>query len=245
MTTFTTEDRVQAQRKPKIAVITPTTGIDLLTRAVNSVISQTMPAEHWVVADGVEASRSNPSFNSTSKRIVLPENTGRHNGVPWNGHRIYAGVSFLVNADYVLFLDEDNWFADNHVESMVKYIEDNKLDWCYSLRKIYNQEGKFECVDDCESLGKYPTFYDHTLNFVDTNCYCVKGDLLPYVSPHFYMPAMGDRPFYKALAQTFPKFGCTGEYTVNYTARPELVDMFKDGNKVMDKAYGELPWRKK
>jgi hypothetical protein len=59
------------------------------------------------------------------------------------------------------------------------------------------------------------------------------------------MPAMGDRPFYKALAQTFTNFGCTGEYTVNYTARPDLVNMFKEGNELMNKAYGDLPWRKK
>ena len=245
MTTFTTEDREQAQPKRKIAVITPTTGKDVVARAVNSVQSQTMETEHWIVFDGHDTTRCT-AFSSTTKRIVLPENTGRHNGLRWNGHRIYAGVSFLVNADYVLFLDEDNWFSDSHVESMVNYIEKNNLDWCYSLRKIYNEEGRFECVDDCESLGKYPTFYDHTLKFVDTNCYCVKGDLLPYVSPHFYMPAIGDRPFYKALAETFPNFGCTGEYTVNYTARPDLVKMFKQGNEVMKKGYGDdLPWRKK
>jgi len=177
----------------KIVVITPTTGIDLVNRAITSVKNQTIPTEHLLVIDGAQASKSYPVADPKMV-ITLPENTGRHNGVRWNGHRIYAGVSFLVNADYVLFLDEDNWFADNHVESMVKHIEENNLDWCYSLRKIYNEDGKFECVDDCESLGKWPTFYDHTLNFVDTNCYCVKGELLPYVAPHFYLPAIGDGP---------------------------------------------------
>jgi len=228
----------------KIVVITPTTGKDTVNRAMTSVSNQTTPVEHWLVFDGHDATKS-PCFATAKKKIVLPENTGRANGVRWNGHRIYAGISFLVNADYVLFLDEDNWFAENHVESMVKHIEDNNLDWCYSLRKIYNEDGKFECVDDCESLGRWPTFYDHTLNFVDTNCYCVKGDLLPYVSPHFYLPAIGDRPFYKALAETLPKFGCTGEYTVNYTARPDLIKMFLHGNQLVNKSYQTLPWRNK
>ena len=58
------------------------------------------------------------------------------------------------------------------------------------------------------------------------------------------MPAIGDRPFYKALAETFPNFGCTGEYTVNYTAKPELIKMFKHGNEIVNKGYGKLPWRK-
>lgn len=234
----------------KIVVITPTTGKDTLLKAVESVQAQTIPTEHLIVADGKEAAKQTEKLNydinwTGVSTMKLPENTGRHNGLLWNGHRIYAGVSFLVNADYVLFLDEDNWFEPNHVESMVKYIQDNNLDWCYSLRKIYNEAGEFECLDDCESLGKYPTFYDHTLKFVDTNCYCVKGDLLPYASPHFYLPAIGDRTFYTALAETFPKFDCTGEYTLNYTARPDLIKMFKHGNEIVEKAYGTLPWRKK
>lgn len=227
-------------------VITPTTGKDTLYKAMESVRDQTVKTEHLVVFDGQEARDKIPlAFVDGHTFLTLPENTGRHNGLLWNGHRIYAGIPFLVNADYVLFLDEDNWFEPNHVESMVKYIQDNNLDWCYSLRKIYNEAGEFECLDDCESLGKYPAFYDHTLKFVDTNCYCVKGDLLPYASPHFYLPAIGDRTFYTALADTLPNFDCTGEYTSNYTARPDLIKMFKEGNELVEKAYGTLPWRKK
>ena len=58
-------------------------------------------------------------------------------------------------------------------------------------------------------------------------------------------PAGGaDRVFYKAVSKALPSFGCTGEATVNYTAPDRLLNMFKEGNEVMKKAYVNLPWRK-
>ena len=51
MTTFTTQDRLDAQREPRIMVITPTTGKDTLIKAMQSVIDQTVPTEHLIVVD--------------------------------------------------------------------------------------------------------------------------------------------------------------------------------------------------
>jgi hypothetical protein len=199
-----------------------------------------MECEHYIVND-------NPK-NRISwlgvKVIELPENTGRADGVIWNGHRIYAGLPFMVNADYVFFLDEDNWFEPNHVNDMVYFCEKNNLDWCYSLRNIYNEAGEYECRDDCESLGKWAAFYDPEFYLVDTNCYCIKRDVLTMVSPAFNVPAIGDRPFGKALMNFYPNFDCTGEYTVNYTARPDLITMFKQGNDIMQNRKEGLAWRK-
>ena len=190
----------------RITVITPTTGRDTLTRAVNSVIDQTIEVEHLLVADGPEASTRNPSFYSSVHRLILPENVGA-NG--WYGHRVYASVPLLVNADYVLFLDEDNWFEPNHVETMVNKIKSKDLMWSYSLRRICDERGQYVSDDDCESLGRWPTFYDHNLNFVDTNCYCFKREYLVTVAHSFYGQWGADRPFYKFAAKHLPSFGCT------------------------------------
>jgi len=154
-------------------------------------------------------------------------------------------MPLLVNADYILFLDEDNWFEPNHVETMIAKIKSKDLMWSYSLRRICNEAGKYIGDDDCESLGKHPTFYDHTLNFVDTNCYCFKREYLVTVAHAFYGQWGADRQFYKAAASTLPAFGCTGEATVNYRAPERLLGMFAEGNATMKKAYGDLPWRKK
>ena len=225
----------------KVMVITPTTGKDTVNRAMESVQDQTVPTEHLIVEDG-KLTNMHIFENEMRKKITLPENVGA-NG--WYGHRVYAAMPLMVNADYILFLDEDNWFEPNHVESMIEKIKSKDLMWSYSLRKICDEDGNYICDDECESLGRWPVFYDHTLNFVDTNCYCFKREYLVHVAHHFYGQWGQDRPFYKAVSKQLPAFGCTGEATVNYRAPARLHDMFQEGNAKMINAYKDLPWRKK
>jgi hypothetical protein len=128
---------------------------------------------------------------------------------------------------------------------MIAKIKSKDLMWSYSLRKIYDEREQYVCDDDCEALGRYPTFYDHTVNFVDTNCYCFRREFLVSVAHYFYGQWGADRVFYKEVAKALPSFGCTGEATVNYRAPERLLKMFEEGNEVMKKAYVDLPWRKK
>ena len=234
----------------RIMVITPTTGKDTLVKAIESVGNQTIFTEHLIVCDGEDAwnrmSLSKDAFKLCTNRklraITLPENVGANN---WYGHRVYAAMPLLVNADYILFLDEDNWFEPNHVETMINKIKSKGLMWAYSLRRICDEDGKYIRDDDCESLGRWPTFYDHTLNFVDTNCYCFRREYLVSISHTFYGQWGADRPFYTAASTKLPAFGCTGLATVNYRAPARLHNMFKEGNEAMKVSYQTLPWRNK
>jgi glycosyltransferase involved in cell wall biosynthesis len=227
----------------RIMVITPTTGKDTVFKAMESIRDQTVETEHLVVFDGQEARDKFPlAFVDGHTFMTLPENVG---GGGWYGHRVYAAMPLMVNADYILFLDEDNWFEPNHVETMIAKIKSKDLMWSHSLRKIHDEAGEYICDDDCEALGRYPTFYDHTINFVDTNCYCFRRDYLVSVAHHFYGQWGADRVFYKAVAKALPSFGCTGEATVNYRAPERLMKMFEEGNEVMKRAYVNLPWRNK
>lgn len=224
----------------RVMVITPTTGKDTLDKAVVSVANQTVHTEHLLVLDGCKD--VGIDYPKNLKTITLPENVG---GNGWYGHRVYAAMPLLVNADYILFLDEDNWFEPNHVETMIAKIKSKDLMWSYSLRRICNERGEYVFDDDCESLGRYPTYYDHNVNFVDTNCYCFRREYLVNVAHHFYGQWGADRPFYKAASTQLPSFGCTGEATVNYRAPERLMKMFEEGNALMKKSYVTLPWRNK
>lgn len=230
----------------RIMVLTPTTGKDTMVKAMQSVIDQTIPTEHLIVVDGEESyERMGVLVTPMGKKITqiqLPENVG---GNGWYGHRVYAAMPLMVNADYILFLDEDNWLEPNHVETMINKIKSKDLMWSYSLRRICNEEGEYIEDDDCESLGRWPTFYDHTVNFVDTNCYCFRREYLVSVAHTFYGQWGADRPFYKAASTKLPAFGCTGLATVNYRAPDRLLNMFKEGNAVVKKSYETLPWRNK
>lgn len=236
----------------RIMVITPTTGKDTVIKAIESVRNQTIETEHLVVVDGggdisdrfsnLLLKKISPNYENPLQWLTLPENVG---GNGWYGHRVYAAMPLLVNADYILFLDEDNWFEPNHVETMINKIKSKDLMWAYSLRRICDEDGKYIRDDDCESLGRWPTFYDHTLNFVDTNCYCFRREYLVSISHTFYGQWGADRPFYTAASTKLPAFGCTGLATVNYRAPARLHNMFKEGNEAMKVSYQTLPWRNK
>lgn len=224
----------------RVVVITATAGRPEIEKAIVSVANQTIPTEHLVVLDG--DIKFDIDYPKNLKVMQLPENVGA-NG--WYGHRVYAAMPLLVNADYILFLDDDNWFEPNHVETMIAKIKSKDLMWSYSLRRIVDEEGQYVCDDDCESLGRWPTFYDHLLNFVDTNCYCFRRDYLVRMAHSFYGQWGADRQFYKAVSANLPSFGCTGLATVNYRAPERLLNMFKEGNAAMKKSYETLPWRNK
>jgi glycosyltransferase involved in cell wall biosynthesis len=233
-------------------VIIPTTGSSDLEQALNSVLNQTYTTKAYVVVDGIE------NYDKVDKILyhmklpdmsrfnicVLPENVGA-NG--FYGHRIYAAFTHLINTDYVLYLDQDCWMEPNHVETCIKTIEENNLDWCYSLRNIYEQNGEFACQDNCESLGpEWPIMgYPH----VDTNCYCIKTSVATKVSGIWHGGWGQDRAFLNVLHNAFKKFNTTGLYTVNYRMGSDTnavkSDFFLKNNDAVEQHYnGDLPWRK-
>ena len=235
-------------------VIIPTTGSSDLEQALNSVLNQTYKTHAYVVIDGPEhESKVDDILNgmvikselSNTTFCTLPDNVGA-NG--FYGHRIYAAFTHLINTDYVLYLDQDCWFRPNHVETCIKTIEENKLDWCYSLRNIYEQNGEFACQDNCESLGpRWPIMgYMH----VDTNCYCIKTDIATKIASVWHGGWGQDRVFLNTLYSNFKKFDTTGQYTVNYRmgggTNAVKSDFFKHNNFFVEKHYsdGVLPWRK-
>jgi glycosyltransferase involved in cell wall biosynthesis len=225
----------------RIQVITPTIGTKHVQQAIDSVHKQTILTEHLVVCDG----RADNQFHTydNGRVIQLHENTG-HSG--FNGHRIYAAFPMLTDADYILFLDEDNWFEPDHVEKMVNFIQERDLQWAYSLRNIVSQEGEFVIADNCESLGKWPSVFAPNHHFVDTNCYCFKRKYLMRHSYYFFGNDFAqDRLFYRDIIGKLPEFDCNGEHTVNYRVRKFHEQMHLQGNRATLEHYkGNYPWTK-
>jgi len=231
-------------------IVIPTTGAHTLADACNSAINQTYEnCEVWAVIDGPQFSAAATTILSkfpTIKVLQLPANTGA-NG--WYGHRIYAAVSYLINHDYILYLDQDNWYEPTHVEYMLDTCESSKLQWCYSLRKIHDLNGTYICDDNCESLGKWPLYLSDQHFLVDTSTYCISRDVIVQIAPAWYSGWGGDRRFYSAISKHFPVFECTGHSTVCYrldgNTNSVNAEFFVNGNKIMNERYnGKFPWRK-
>jgi glycosyltransferase involved in cell wall biosynthesis len=231
-------------------VIIPTTGAPELRKAIESVLQQTYPTNCYVVCDGID--------NYGKVKVITDEYLGANNFkisyLPINvgakgfyGHRIYAAFTHLINTEYVLYLDQDNWFDNDHVGTCISTIKEKNLHWSYSLRKVYDKEGNYVCNDDCESLGKWQTY--HGVNHVDTNSYCIKTEIAVKLASVWHGGWGQDRVFLGTIAQHFNNYDCTGKYSVNYRvdggAGSVNKEFFINGNKIMnDKYKGEFPWRK-
>jgi hypothetical protein len=231
-------------------VIIATTGVPELKSAIKSVLEQIYPTKCYIVADGIKNhSRTRIIANDFSDRknietCYLPLNVGADG---FYGHRVYAAFTHLIDTEYVLYLDHDNMLDKDHVQTCIDLIEKDKLDWCYSLRKIIDKEGNYLCNDDCESLGKWPTY--HGVHLTDTNTFCIKTEVAIKLCQVWHMKWGADRVFPSAMSQHFPNFDCTGKYTSNYRVdgNPGSVnkEFFENGNKIMTERYnGVFPWRK-
>lgn len=239
----------------KVAVITPTIGTNHLQQNLQSVSKQTYDnLKHVVVIDGPQhETKAKKIIDNFSDKVVfsLPENTGA-NG--YNGHRIYASIPYLIDADYFIFLDEDNWIEENHVASLVNTISD--YDWAFSLRKIIDQNGSYICNDDCESLGLWSTCINENEYFVDVGCYFISKKIAIQTAPIWYRRARHpqeqpevDRLLIHILRQNNLKYQTTGLYTLNYRVgnRTDSVqaEFFLRGNEFMKQKYNSnYPWAK-
>jgi glycosyltransferase involved in cell wall biosynthesis len=241
--------------KPKtVTVITPTTGSVKLEDAVESVKNQTYEhVQHLIIVDGPKAADNlaenipmRPSANLNLSSYVLHENTGA-NG--FYGHRIYAAFPHLINSDYIFFLDEDNWYEPNHVETLVKTLEEGN-DFAYSLRKIYDPEKNYLCEDNCESLGKWPIYFTHEKPeyLIDTSSFAFRREFLIRVCQFWHHGWGGDRHFFYNV-KDFAKYDTSGKHTLCYRldGNPKSVneEFFIRGNESQRIHYeGIFPWMK-
>lgn len=236
-----------------VVVITPTIGSPKLADAVESVQKQTYGnLEHLIVVDGADHFSSvvdNIPFGQDSNiRILpLPHNTGKTGG-DFYGHRIYAGVPHLVNADYVFFLDEDNWYDPDHVSSLVEVL-DRGYDFAHSLRKIYNPDKTYVCDDNCEALGRWPIYFSHNdpQYLVDTSSFAFNRKFLEKTCHLWHSGWGGDRRYLYSVLAGKPKWNSNYKHTLCYRldGNPGSVgaDFFIKGNEEQMKHYnGELPW---
>lgn len=240
---------------PLVTVITPTTASDQLNDVLKSIDRQTYQnIQHLVVVDGfdkygVKATQIMEGAKR-STAFALPHNTGYDQ---YNGHRIYGAMSYIAEGEFLCFLDQDNWYEDTHIESLVEVIRQGNQ-WAYSLRKIVSQEGNYICNDDCESLGKWDSVLGD--KFIDVNCFMIPKMAAVAFSPYWYRRARHpqeqpevDRILSPFMMQNFKKFDTNGQYSVNYrvASRADSVQdsFFIRGNEAMkNKMNGEYPWRK-
>ncbi len=143
----------------KICVVTPyfETEPAWVRQGHESVRGQTIPAHHILVCDG-SAPAQIESFQGT--HIILRRNYKDYGNTP---RLIGCYNAISQGADAIAFLDGDNWFQPGHLENLVRFATENRLDACCSARTLHRPDGSF--------IAKCPTVDGRT--FIDTSCLLV------------------------------------------------------------------------
>jgi len=193
-----------------LTIITPATNHPQLPRCVESVHKNNISSCHLVIGDGYETLYNN---------LTLPYNTGKEHGkVKYFGHRIYSAMSFLVNTQWLYFLDEDNWLADDFAEKIAPHLSSNAPAITFR-RKIFTENGDFVCLDDFESVPSN--------NFADTGCVLWNtrfyAERIAYLA---YQPMAQDFIMYRKLLHVAGKPFHLDEYLLHYTSPNKNLNFF-------------------
>ena len=150
-----------------IYVVTPyfETNLSWLRHAHESVKAQTIPARHILICDGSEPAEV-PDFQGT--HVLLSRNYRDYGNTP---RLVGCYDAIAQGAEAIAFLDADNWFQADHLESMINYATVNKLDACCSGRTLHRADGSF--LARCPIVNARP--------YVDTSCLLVLKPAFPHM----------------------------------------------------------------
>ncbi len=231
----------------KIAVVTSTIGRTVLHETIASVRNQTTPCRHYVFIHGKEhwaKAKEILDQYPDVESVYLPNNNGA------NGYAmapVFALAPFVVSEEVMCYVDDDNWIEPTHCSNALHLIEHHNVDWTYSLRKIVDNQGRYLCEDDCESIGLFTNVYNTHL--VDNTCYSLKTEVARKHAHTWHIPRVSDRTFLAELMKHQLPCACTGMSTANYRLSVDgslsmNADAFIRGNATMHELFPHgLPWR--
>ena len=128
-------------------------------------------------------------------------------------------MSYAANSRYVTYLDDDNWYAPDHLATLLAAIAGKE--WAFSLRHFVDDAtGDVLCPDTWASLGPGRGVYAQAQGgFVDTNCFLIDKIACNDVFPEWAMPRFkggtgGDRQVFARLLQR--PYGTNNAHTLFY-----------------------------
>ena len=220
------------QESFSVAVVMPTTLRPGIRRAVESIFDQDIDSRIQIMigidkALGDKRILDELSHNCPENIAITVFDPGystsvRHGGIYSNqfGGALRTILSYAANSRYVTYLDDDNWYAPNHLSDLLNAIPGYAC--AYSLRWFVN-ENTYEiiCEDDFISVGPGKGIFAKNLGgFVDTNCLILDKMkchmLLPLWCTALFPDGSGeDRQVFKMLNARFA-FNSTGRSSVYY-----------------------------
>ncbi len=202
--------------RTRYCVITPYFKEDtaMLNRCMESVARQTVPVDHILVADGFPQ-----EWISTKpvRHIILDRphadygNLARGIGAMMAVAEKYSGIAFL---------DADNWYDNNHIESCLAALKQNPgTIYAAAQRRFVRPDGSV--------MAKVRPAEVPNDEHIDTNCYFFFPRSYFLLHHWCTMPRelseSGDHLFYLLLYHRLPKPAVVPHPTVNYLCMMEHI----------------------
>lgn len=173
---------VDLQQAFDVAIIMPSIGRESIHDAVRSVYAQTSNIRIQLLI-GIDAPSGDidriDSLLTESPTNVTPflfypgySTSVRHGGLhpARDGGTIRSVLSYLANSRYLAYLDDDNWWAPDHLSSLLNAIKGKS--WAFSFRWFTHPHSRKPiCIDNWESVGPGKGVFAKKFGgWVDPNC---------------------------------------------------------------------------
>lgn len=230
--------------KPFVTVITPTTGKDGLFRLSKSLKGQSIPYVHlllwddkredkFLYADPDTLKTMEPHDMDDEGEIGQTQSLILRGGIvqgPAAGSALRAIGLMVAQTPLVTFADDDVWYEENHLSSLVEAAKNKR--WAYCVRKIWSPKGDYIGEDRFESVGDAPS-RKVPYEMVDNNTMIFdrkfgSSAAVLYRETKDYND---DRLMYSFLKKHAGEPGKTNIGTVNQVCPLKLVDFFRRGCK--------------
>ena len=216
------------------AVVMPTTLRPTIHRALTSIFQQQFDGRVQVLVGVDVPLGSRVALEETCRAVperqcvfcIYPgySTARRHGGQHGSGDggALRTVLSYLANSRFVAYLDDDNWWSDDHLASMRQAL--SEAEWAYSGRWfVHPHSGRPICKDEWESVGPDRGICQQYGGWVDPNCLAYNKQVCEAVLPWWTIPQRispgmndADRNVFRILSHEF-RGRATGRYSAFYT----------------------------
>jgi hypothetical protein len=222
-----------------VAVVIPTVLRPSLLKAVESVYAQDIASPGHLLV-GIDHLSGDPEILREIARL-RPENwllsifnpgystSVRHGGVhpARDGGALRTILSYAAHSRYVAYLDDDNWWAPQHLSSLLAAVEHHQ--WAFSHRWFVDPQSLEPlAVDEWESVGPDAgVFKNQFRGFVDPNTLLIDKLACETALRWWTVPLAGDTKAMSADRNVFAHLRrhyagrCTRQATCFYRLDPD------------------------
>lgn len=225
----------------EVAVVIPTVLRESLLRAVRSVFAQRLDGRVQILigvdhCDGTSSVLNRLAAECPDQCAITVLNLGystskRHGGMhsAGDGGALRTILSFAANSRFVAYLDDDNWWGEEHLSGLLAAIQGRQ--WSFSLRWFVDGETLMPlAIDVWESVGpnagvfakKFGGFVDPSSLMIDK--FACEDTLSRWCHPLATDPKgmSSDRAFFEAIRHR--PYGASNQATAFYVMNPSDVN---------------------